>query len=481
VLILALAACASASGPGRGPADLGAADVPAIDQDGAGDGNSKSDRQDAPGDAVADPAGDGAAADGDLAIDAAVDTAGFDAAEAGDGLDAETLPDLDPSACRPTAPIDLLGFDRTYVPLSSGQAIQDKAWYLLTLVQQDPEIRSAVAADATLSALSAARDQAFRDAVATCGESGDCLATALEWSADDATAAGVALAPVLVAQGAVTAHLRPSGRFVLHAALADDALVSAALADALATLGSAFDTYGRPRDDVGTLAAGVAQAHPLPGLFFEPLLDVALASLAAAGRNEAARYEPLDTGQNAAAVARLAGIDWSASPFTVILVPGWGPTSLDQPISPLGIVHCDLAFQRWKAGLAPFLLLSGGHVHPDGTPYSEAIEMKKYLMTAHGVPEDAILVDPYARHTTTNVRDSARLMLHYGIPADQPALITSDFGQIAYMAGMDARCNTDLGYLPYRVVKILIMGGSDDCWLPSVLSLTIDARDPLDP
>ena len=43
---------------------------------------------------------------------------------------------------------------------------------------------------------------------------------------------------------------------------------------------------------------------------------------------------------------------------------------------------------------APFILVSGGNVHPNLTPYNEALEMKMALMREFGVPENAILVDP---------------------------------------------------------------------------------------
>jgi hypothetical protein len=402
------------------------------------------------------------------------------AAWTADSLPPDAVAAIDPAACALPDPPDLLGFEGSYEPVASGSILRDKAWYLLTVLAEVPWVAQAVDGDPTLSALAMSRDAAFRDAVATCGMAGgDCLAAAIEWTEGDAATAGKALASALAPTQAVASHLRLSGLFALHASLDDAALVETVVVEALSSLAAAFDDHGRARPDVGDLAAAVASAHPGPMRFFEPLLHVALASMKAAGRDEGERYEPLASGQNQAAVARMAGLDWSAWPFTVILVPGWGPTTLDQALSDAGREHCDLAVLRWRAGLAPFLLLSGGHVHPDRTPYSEAIEMKKYLMSAYGVPESAILVDPHARHTTTNLRNAAREILRYGIPADRPALVTSDIAQVPYIAFLDDRCTEELGYVPYRVVKIL--DGNDACWLPSPLSLHADARDPLDP
>ena len=219
--------------------------------------------------------------------------------------------------------------------------------------------------------------------------------------------------------------------------------------------------------------------------FFAPLLTLVLESLAAEGRDEATRYEPLAQGENAAALARIPSLDFSKYPFSVVMVPGLGPTNLDAPLSEGGQVRADQAAARFSAGLAPVIVLSGGHVHPDRTPYSEAIEMKKYLMQTYSIPESALLIDPHARHTTTNLRNVARLMYRYGIPTDQPVLITTDFGQTLYIAATsDAavfgkRCLSELGYKPWRGITRL--DDLDNCWIPSVQSLQQDARDLLDP
>jgi hypothetical protein len=210
-----------------------------------------------------------------------------------------------------------------------------------------------------------------------------------------------------------------------------------------------------------------------------------LGGLEADGRDEAARYEPLADGENAAALARIRCIDFSKYPFAAIVVPGQGPTDFDHPLDPTGQIRADQAAARLAAGLAPLIALSGGHVHPDRTPYSEAIEMKQYLIATYAIPEAAILVDPHARHTTTNLRNVARLLYRYGVPVDRPSLVTTDEFQTAYIAAAGAnqvfgkRCLDELGYFPYRGLSKLDL--LDDCWVPSVDSLYADARDLLDP
>jgi uncharacterized SAM-binding protein YcdF (DUF218 family) len=41
--------------------------------------------------------------------------------------------------------------------------------------------------------------------------------------------------------------------------------------------------------------------------------------------------------------------------------------------------------------------------------------MKHDLIARLGIPAAAILVDPHARHTTTNMRNAARLLYRYGM------------------------------------------------------------------
>ena len=127
------------------------------------------------------------------------------------------------------------------------------------------------------------------------------------------------------------------------------------------------------------------------------------------------------------------------------------------------------------------MIVSGGFVHPSQTEYSEAIEMKRDLMTRFRIPEEAILVDPHARHTTTNMRNAARLLYRYGIPFDRKALVTSDPGQSDYIENQTfaKRCVDELGYVPYRLLGRT--SAFDLEFLPLRDSLQSDPRDPLDP
>jgi len=395
------------------------------------------------------------------------------------------FPELDPAACLPSDPLDLAGIDLGYQVLSNGLFLEDRNWYLLTVFLEAVGVQALLDGDPAVKAVSLDRDQEFRQAAAGCKGETACLSKAIRWNADELEPLAGELVRVLVDTPGpvkpVTDQLRPSGMFHLLHALTDAEMLRAAFIDTMETLNKALDKYALSLESgvLDSLVKDISTANQEQMYFFEPLVRTVTGAMIAQGRDEAARYEPLSEGENKAAFKRIPDIAWEDWRFPVILVPGWGPTDLASPLSDNGREHCDLAAARWKAGLAPFMVVTGGHVHPDGTPYCEAIEMKKYLMAAHGVPKGAIIVEPYARHTTTNMRNTARLMIRYGIPIDRPSLISTDVLQAIYISALDDRCMDELGYVPYRNVVWLAEG--DDCFLPAPASLHADPRDPLDP
>lgn len=165
----------------------------------------------------------------------------------------------------------------------------------------------------------------------------------------------------------------------------------------------------------------------------------------------------------------------------MIVVPGAGGTDKTTPLSAAGHKRCELAAEAYRAGKAPFVLVSGGYVHPSQTPFAEAIEMKRALIDDFHLPESAVLVDPHARHTTTNMRNAAREIFRYGLPMDKPALMVSDESQTAYIASevFADRNLKELGYVPYKIVGKL--SSTTLAFLPAVESLQQDPIEPLDP
>jgi hypothetical protein len=215
-------------------------------------------------------------------------------------------------------------------------------------------------------------------------------------------------------------------------------------------------------------------------LFFEQILRAAIAILRLNGRDEAARYEPLKAGLNAAPFRRSKQIDWSAFPYSIILVPGLGPEKPGVALDPNGAKRCDEAVIRYKKGLAPFIVVSGGQVHPFRTPFNEAVEMKKYLVEKAGIPEDAVFIEPHARHTTTNIRNASRMLYRFGMPVNKPVLIVTDTSQSKYIVErMDKIAIRDLGYVPFKNIQAI--SAEDTSFYPLEQSLEPDPIDPLDP
>lgn len=174
-------------------------------------------------------------------------------------------------------------------------------------------------------------------------------------------------------------------------------------------------------------------------------------------------------------------MNWSQYKYTAIVVPGSGTDRPGQAMSPWGKAWVTLAARRFKAGLAPFLIVSGGYVHPSQTPFCEAIEMKKALIAEYGIPAHSILIDPHARHTTTNIRNASRLLYRYGFPFKKTALITSDQGQSAYIEAPSfaQRCIAELGYVPHEILRRTSQFDLE--FRPRLESLQTDPFEPLDP
>ena len=329
-----------------------------------------------------------------------------------------------------------------------------------------------------------------------------CYATAAQWSPDEITALGERLMKLCrdnKKMQRLPKILKAGEHYSLHDTQTDTAFIQNVWNDSALGVNRILDTYikgNKPRypaidaisfpdNDAGyrervrQQLAELVKQHNSKDLFFKLPLRLALWALAINGRDEAARYEPLDQGMNKSAVESIPGIQWASFPYSLILVPGQGPEREGVAIDPLGITRCRLAAERYQKGLAPFIVVSGGHVHPNKTPYSEAVEMKKYMVQELHIPEKAILIEPHARHTTTNLRNTARMVYRFNIPDTMKILTVTDSIQNGYINMMDKRFVEELGYIPYRDLKKLNAEESE--FYPVKNALQANPLDPLDP
>lgn len=136
--------------------------------------------------------------------------------------------------------------------------------------------------------------------------------------------------------------------------------------------------------------------------------------------------------------------------FQIVIVPGYTPVKATEgvEITKRSIKRLEKALKVMRKTGTRFIAVSGGNVHPDGTPYNEAWGMKNYLMQQLDVAEDAIILDPYARHSTTNLRNVGRFMLAHKLTS---ALIVTSAGQSFYFSNdgistFNKRCKDELGY-----------------------------------
>lgn len=383
-------------------------------------------------------------------------------------------------------------------------ALTAKAFPLLSLLENQVELRRVLQKDKALQNI--ARKQAARTQQALNQGPADAqrYAVALVWQPREIQAIGKALINSYfknkTVQAALTPVLSKTGRYPLYAGQADTAVLRLAWRDAALGLNRillvyltnqkprypAIDSASFRRHDAAlaqqvrtTLQPVSEQQRRRPTTFCTLPLQAALLALRLNDRHEAVRYDPLSAGLNAAPNAAVARTPWARYTYSVILVPGSGPEQEGVALDTIGAYRCRLAADRYRQGLAPFVVVSGGHVHPNKTPYCEAVEMKKYLVDKLGVPDAAVFIEPYARHTTTNLRNTVRMLYAFGIPTDRPLLTVTDAAQSRYILGMDARCRKELGYVPYRDLQK--RNAEENTCLPVPEAGQPDPYDPLDP
>ncbi len=399
------------------------------------------------------------------------------------------------------------GFDASYHLLHSSSYVQDKNFYLFTVLEKLPEVKALLTNDAELASILTAQKTRIAQSLTQCDTTTACWVNAFALNKEEQQKIGNRLKEIAKKEPSIQAmiqkHLRPSGMFIKYADQSDSDLLAAAWNEACNGLQYIIDSYAFGKkgrypsiDSVSYPAKGMMYRRYLMSagfylaeqtgnwvLFFQPHLTFALFLMDMNDRDEAARHEPLEEFENRKALDYIPSIQWDKYPYAVIMQPGHGPDIAGVALSPIGKIRVALVAERYHKGLAPLIILSGGYVHPNKTPYSEAIEMKKALMEKYGVPERAILVDPHARHTTTNFRNAARQMFRYGIPTSKPSLCTTTMDQIIYITDpkyfFNQRNMRELGYLPYELGEKI--SPHDVVFKPVITSLHADPLDPLDP
>ncbi|MGN0191306.1 MAG: YdcF family protein [Candidatus Cryptobacteroides sp.] len=367
-----------------------------------------------------------------------------------------------------------------------------KECYFLSLLRNLPEMRAIVSRDeflngvesAKFSRLSESSDmnekfQALRFTAAEISQIGDYFESL--WEAGNSW------------DRLVTGHLVPSGCYYYTNASSAQRMLRAAWAHDAQIVNMIVDIYGTGTRDAhctddrrtateGQLAEALAtvQAKTSASGFFT---DIAVEGMyyilkAHEREQEPTLFEPHKLGCNLAACQALSSTDFSKYDYSAIIVLGGSDetTNFVQQAQE----RCDYAYTKWKAKKAPFIIVTGGRIHPFKTKDNEAETMKNYLMNK-GIPESVIIMEPQARHTPTNFRNVSRVLWRYGFPFEKEALMVM---QSYIMDDMEAeafrqRCYNEFGFMP------ITFGPRLDTYskklFPSKNSLTLGSIDPLDP
>ncbi len=379
--------------------------------------------------------------------------------------------------------------------------VQTKNYYLLTLFEQDKEVSKLLANDADLAKLTSNKLNALQ-ASFNCKEV-TCFTENIKFTDAEIKTVSNRLTQLYQPDNAlgrlVKTHLIPSGTYILNRDLSAAQLLAKAWEQDAAGINYTIDVYAGGKKpnypQIDSISFNIKdKRYPTllydavtvlqgdlkkTGLFFEPALHAALLYLQMNGRQDASADEPMTLTVNKAAADRVKNIKWNNYKYTLILVPGAGGEDLTTALSAEGMLRCRLAVQQYQKGAAPFILVSGGKVHPYKTKYCEAEEMKKYMLETLHVPEDVILIDPHARHTTTNIRNGARLIFRYKMPFDKPCLTVTDKSQTDYIMNMAGRCEKELKYVPYKLGSRISDTSLE--FYPLIQSLQINPYEPLDP
>lgn len=399
--------------------------------------------------------------------------------------------------------------DPTYNMVKGESYVAAKNYYLLTLCDALPQVKSLLSTDPVLRHIATAKQQRLSDAIKNCNKGGLCFTSVMKFSDDEIKQVGDRLfqlyAPGNALDKLVKQHLIPCGAYILLQNESPATLLKKAWEQDAAGINFTIGVYGEGKkanypniDSIGfnvkdttsfynsyvTLLYNTASVISLEAAnapsFFSIPLAAALHFLELNEREQAADFEPTAEGENRLAVEKAKTLKWEQYPYSVILFPGAGPEERDVSLSAEAMLRMRLSALQYKNRQAPFIVVSGGKVHPYKTKVCEALEMKKYLVEKLGIPASAVIIEPHARHTATNLRNTVRLMYRYGFPMTKAGLTcTTRFQSNMIENTLVDRCQKELNEVPYKVGKRLTETEVE--FYPLLAALQINPTEPMDP
>ena len=402
-----------------------------------------------------------------------------------------------------------LEFDRSYDFIYSNSKVKDRNFYWTTIIENDENAKSALENNNDLKTFLFNAKQRVSNLAGNNKLTALQYANALKFTDKEKMTISLAIKDALIKSRNAfhklnEDHIEPSGVFNHFKTVTDASRMHQLIVEEmLSGINQIIDTYcaglSPPHPSIDavsfdvnsvqyklllkTLVSDLNANKEQYKLFYEPFLSFALGLLEMNDRDEAGRYFPLQNGENSGTYQYLKTINWDNFDYSIIVVLGDSPNSSgDEPnISIGGKARADYGVELYNQGKAPIIAFTGGHVWPVHTKFSEAIEMKKYIIDKYGIPRNRILVEPHSRHTTTNMRNIGRQIFRYGIPIDKKAIVSTSKTHSKYVAssGYLTRCRNEMGHIPLKLYERLSDFDLEFTSLIDVLHL--DSSDPLDP
>lgn len=398
------------------------------------------------------------------------------------------------------------GFEFDYSPSESASVVQDKNFYLLTAIQNEKAVSQLIENNVVFKNILKNQQLEIDSKLNLCKGSLSCLVNGFQFKEKELVRIEEELRLLMKdkkeLQDFVKNNLRSSGKYENFKNSTDTELLLKAWQLCAQGMNRIMKVYGLGetaqyatidsvsydvnskfyKGSVFMWSDFLHNKKPKKNvLFFQESLDFSLSLLYMNHRDEVARYEPLEEKENKKAIAYIKQINFNAFDYASVLILGNGPENYQDRLSAIGKLNLQLGVLEYEAKKAPLIIVSGGHAHPFRAAFCEAIEMKKELMSLYNIPEENILIDPFARHTTTNLRNASRLMIAYQMPLDKKSIVVTNVSHSDYVGNpnFNTRCMEELGYLPAIILKRLNSTALE--FVPNVNSLHQNPIDPLDP
>ena len=271
--------------------------------------------------------------------------------------------------------------------ISGDNYAASKNCYLLTLFEEIPALNHFLKEDSILTRIGRDKKAQLLAAIKNCGNTVSCYTDAAKFTPAEIKEVGGRLVALYQPENElgelVKDQLIPSGCYYLYAAMDHKQLLLKAWEQDARCVNHMIDVYAagkkpnyakidsisfnvldRGYPELLAMNASLSVNTHNGNSFYASPFSFALTSLDINERYQAADYEPLNETENKSALAYAKKVDWDNFKYTLILVPGEGPEEAGVALSAGGMLRCRLAVLQYKNGLAPFIMVSGGCVHP---------------------------------------------------------------------------------------------------------------------